>query len=258
MVARYSLLLSALWLTILCRTSLGEDMISETQKLAYPFTSDGRLQLSNQNGSVQIVGDDINEVRIEATKKARSQSELAAIRISVEQKEKLIAVKTIWDNISRRRVDSSVEYRIVVPRVFAAIEVITANGAVSAKNLDAETSLRSANGAIDAENVLRPMTLESLNGSVSLTQSQNAPAAKLSTTNGSITLTLPSSASVAVNAQTKVGKIQSDLPDKQRRRINVVGEELQATLGGGANPIQLRTVNGIIRIETGRVNTSTQ
>jgi len=93
MFARYSLLLSIFWLTIPLRTVFGEDMISETQKLTYPFTSDSRFQLSNQNGSVQIVGDDINEVRIEATKKAHSQSELAAIRISVEQKEKAIGIK---------------------------------------------------------------------------------------------------------------------------------------------------------------------
>ncbi len=120
MFARYSLLLSILWLTIPFRTVFGEDMISETQKLTYPFTSDSRFQLSNQNGSVQIVGDDINEVRIEATKK--DQFELAAIRISVEQKEKAVVIKTIWDNTSRRRVDSSVEYRIWVTRLFAAIE----------------------------------------------------------------------------------------------------------------------------------------
>jgi len=250
MFARYSLLLSILWLAIPFRIGLGEDMISETQKLIYPLTSDSRFLLSNQNGSVQIVGEDINEVRIEATKKAHSQSELAAIRISVEQKEKAIMIKTIWDNPSRRRVDSRVEYRISVPRLFAAIEIITANGNVFAKDLDAETSLRSANGAIDAHDVLGPLTLESLNGSVSLTQSQKTSAAKLSTTNGAITLTLPASASVSVNAQTKVGQIQSDLPETQRRRVNVVGEALRATLGNGANPIQLRTVNGIIRIQT--------
>jgi hypothetical protein len=122
MFARDSLLLSIFWLTIPFRTVLGEDMISETQKLTYPFASDSRFQLSNQNGSVQIIGDDVNEVRIEATKKAHSQSELAAIRISVEQKEKAVVIKTIWDNTSRRRIDSSVEYRIWVTRLFAAIE----------------------------------------------------------------------------------------------------------------------------------------
>jgi hypothetical protein len=39
-------------------------------------------------------------------------------------------IKTIWDNTSRRRVDSSVEYRVWVPRLFAAIEVNTANGTI--------------------------------------------------------------------------------------------------------------------------------
>jgi DUF4097 and DUF4098 domain-containing protein YvlB len=250
MFARRSVLLSILWLLIPGTTGFGEDMISETQKFSYPFTSDSRFQLSNQNGSVEIVGDDSNEVRIEATKKAHSQSELAAINISVEQKEKAIVVKTIWDNTSRRRVDSSVEYHIFIPRHLGGIEISTANGNVSAKNLDAETALRSANGAIEALDVLGPLTLESLNGSVALTQNQNTAAAKLSTTNGAISLTLPASASVSVNAQTKVGRIQSDLSGSQKRRVNIVGEELQATLGAGANPIQLRTVNGTIRIQT--------
>jgi DUF4097 and DUF4098 domain-containing protein YvlB len=250
MFARHSFWLSILWVTIPFRIGLGEEMISESQKFTYPFTSDSRFQLSNQNGSVEIVGDDSNEVRIEAIKKAHSQSELAAIHVSVEQKDRTIMVKTIWDNSSRRRVDSSVEYRVSIPRHFAAIEVTTANGSVSAKDLDAETSLRSANGAIEARDVVGPVTLESLNGSVALTQSQNAPAAKLSTTNGSISLTLPSSANVSVDAQTRVGQIQSDLPANQRRRVNVVGEELRGTLGEGANLIQLRTVNGTIRIKT--------
>jgi DUF4097 and DUF4098 domain-containing protein YvlB len=250
MFARYSFWLSILRLTASFSVGLGQEMISETQRFTYPFTSDSRFQLSNQNGSMQIVGDDSNEVRIEAIKKAHSRSELAAIDVSVEQKDKAIAIKTIWDNSSRRRVDSSVEYRVSIPRHFAAIEIMTANGSVSAKDIDAETFLRSANGAIEASDVLGPVTLESLNGSVTLSQSQNAPAAKLSTTNGSISLTLPSSASVSVNAQTRVGQIQSDLPAKQRRRVNVVGEELRATLGDGANPIQLRTVNGTIRIKT--------
>jgi hypothetical protein len=35
-----------------------------------------------------------------------------------------------------------------------------------------------------------------------------------------------------------------------RRRVDIVGEELRATLGSSANPIQLRTVNGTIRIQT--------
>jgi DUF4097 and DUF4098 domain-containing protein YvlB len=252
MFARYWFWLSILWLTVSFRIGFSEEMISETGKFSYPFASESRLQLSNQNGSVQILGDDSNEVRIEAIKKAHTQSELAAIHVSVEQNDKAIAIKTIWDDSSRRRVDSSVEYRISIPRHFAEIEIITANGSVSAKNFEAETSLRSANGAIEASDLLGSLTLESLNGSVALTQNQNAPAAKLSTTNGSISLTLPASANVSVSAQTKVGQIQSDLPANQRRRVNVVGEELRTTLGDGANPIRLRTVNGTIRIQTKR------
>jgi hypothetical protein len=57
MFARYWFWLSILWLTVSFRTGLSEEMISETQKFSYPFTSDNRFQLSNQNGSVQIEPD---------------------------------------------------------------------------------------------------------------------------------------------------------------------------------------------------------
>jgi hypothetical protein len=36
----------------------------------------------------------------------------------------------------------------------------------------------------------------------------------------------------------------------RKRRANVVGEELQATLGAGTNPIQLRTTNRTVLIQT--------
>jgi hypothetical protein len=80
---------------------------------------------------VQIVGDDSNEVRIEATKKARSQSELAAIRISVEQKENAIVIKTIWDNPSRRRVDLvGEELRATLGSGKNPIQLRTVNGTI--------------------------------------------------------------------------------------------------------------------------------
>jgi DUF4097 and DUF4098 domain-containing protein YvlB len=250
MFAPSSLLLSLLCLTAPLTTSFGADMVSETQKFAYPLTSDSRFQLSNQNGSVEIVGEDTNEVKIEATKKARSQSELAGIKILIEQKDKAIVVQTTRDNAAPRPKDISVEYRIFVPRHLAAVDVVLSNGSVVAKNLEAAVTLRSTNGAIEATDVLGAADLESENGSVALTQIHTASTAKLLTTNGSISLTLPASASVSLQAKTTVGRIQSDLPSNQRRRVNIVGEELQATLGAGASPIQLRTVNGAIQIQT--------
>jgi hypothetical protein len=111
MFARYWFWLSILWLTVSFRTGLSEEMISETQKFSYPFTSDSRFQLSNQNGSVQIVGDDSNEVRIEAIKKAHSQSELAAIHVSVEQKDKAIALGDGANPIQLRTVNGTIQIR---------------------------------------------------------------------------------------------------------------------------------------------------
>jgi DUF4097 and DUF4098 domain-containing protein YvlB len=82
------------------------------------------------------------------------------------------------------------------------------------------------------------------------TEDQSSPSAKLMTKNGSVSLTLPATASASLNAETTVGQIESDLPGAQKNRLNMGGEELKAKLGTGENPIQLRTVNGSIRIQT--------
>jgi hypothetical protein len=81
MPTRFSVLLSALLLITWIKTGFGEDLVSETQKFTYPFNSDGRIRVSNQNGLVAIAGEDIEEVRIEATKKAHSRAELAAMHV---------------------------------------------------------------------------------------------------------------------------------------------------------------------------------
>jgi len=60
MFARYSILLSIFWLTIPFGTVLGEDMISETQKLTYPFTPDSRFQLSRRKGEARIQNPELN------------------------------------------------------------------------------------------------------------------------------------------------------------------------------------------------------
>jgi len=87
MFARYSLLLSILWLTIPFRTVFGEDMISEPRNSPIHHLRQSIPALQPKRFRADV-GDDINEVRIEATKK--DQFELAAIRISVEQKEQAI------------------------------------------------------------------------------------------------------------------------------------------------------------------------
>ena len=66
------------------------------------------------------------------------------------------------------------------------------------------------------------------------------------TTNGSITLTLPSDLRAGLTARTTNGSVQTDFP------ITVQGtfrkNRLEGEINGGGASIELRTTNGSIRI----------
>ena len=70
--------------------------------------------------------------------------------------------------------------------------------------------------------------------------------AELTSSNGSITLTVPAAFSGQVDASTSTGKIRTDLPVTVQGPI---GKSLKGTVGGGAGTLKLRTSNGSIQIK---------
>jgi len=67
------------------------------------------------------------------------------------------------------------------------------------------------------------------------------------TTNGGVTLNVPSGYSAALEVGTVNGGIRSDFPTAAPDRR---GRTLRATLGSGGPLLKLRTVNGGVRIQT--------
>ena len=68
--------------------------------------------------------------------------------------------------------------------------------------------------------------------------------------NGAITVTLPASASVSVDAETMNGRVSSDWNDVEihgRRQNHASG-----TIGSGGRDLELSTMNGSIRLRRAR------
>jgi len=68
--------------------------------------------------------------------------------------------------------------------------------------------------------------------------------------NGSLTVSLPESASTEVKARTVNGDISTDFPLTVRGRM--VGRKLDGTLGSGGRSLSLETVNGSIALRKGK------
>ena len=176
---------------------------------------------------------------------------------------------------------SGVDFDVVVP-VETQVDVDTSNGAVSIDHIDEAIRLDTSNGAIDVYDCSGSLTadtsngrievvrfggdvfLDTSNGELWLEQVTGAVDAETSngsahyvgnpalgynrirTSNGSITVRVPTDASIAFTASTSSGRIRSSLPLVG----DTEGKDWEAELNPPAMvTFDLRTSNGTIRIE---------
>jgi hypothetical protein len=109
------------------------------------------------------------------------------------------------------------------------VELKTSNGAITVKDHYGELNGRTSNGAIDAD-VILPRRAECI----------------LKTSNGSITLSIPSTTSAMIEASTSSGKVEV-----QNLDVTIVKTgktEIKGKIGNGEGDIDLGTSNGAILI----------
>lgn len=209
----------------------------------------GTLNLTSDQGSVDVHSHDGDDVRIIATMKARTYSEAKAeewfdrfdisfkndgndVNVLGERKD-----KSLW-----QRVRLGVHYDVLVPETYN-LKIKTAGGKISVADLQGEADLHTSGGSITAGQISGPIAAQTSGGSIRLENSDGS--ADLKTSGGSITVGEVSGTVVArtsggsiklkgvhgnVNARTSGGSIQADL-------LSQINE-----------PAELRTSGGSIRL----------
>lgn len=234
----------------------------ETEKFeqSYPINANGRVSVSNVNGSVIVEAWDKNEVRLEATKIADSRESLSDVEIKVDSRLDSFSVETdykSWKSSDRRNENRyrklEVEFRLWVPRTAVLNEIETVNGSVTVSNFVNVTKISAVNGNVQAVNLRGAANLSTVNGEVTADFDRLETGSKinLSTVNGRVNLTIPSDANATIKADSLNGSITNDfgLPV---RKGEYVGRDLYGKIGSGEVQIRLNSVNGKLAI--GRKN----
>lgn len=239
-------------------------VLDETERFeqTYPLNSNGKVSVSNINGSITVEAWDRNEVRLEVTKIADSKETLQDVEIKIDSKPDYFEVETdygSWNRGNKNWKNSrklEVEFRLSVPRTAVLDEIETVNGSVTVSNFTNYTEISAVNGSVKATNLRGTAKLSTVNGTTNAEFERLQPGDKinLSTVNGSVNLTIPSDANATVKADTVNGAIKNDfgLPV---RKGKYVGRDLYGKIGGGETEIKLNSVNGglsIIRKNDGR------
>lgn len=235
----------------------------ETEKFeqSYPLNANGRVNVSNVNGSITVEAWDRNEVKLEYTKVADSKERLSDVEVKIESKPEYFSIETDYgswkNNNSGNRWKNggklNVEMRLMVPRGAVLNEIETVNGSVAVSNFTNVTRVSAVNGSVNATNLRGTAKLSTVNGEVAADFDRLETGSKitLETVNGRANLIIPSDANATVRADSLNGNITNDfgLPV---RKGKYVGRDLYGRLGSGDVQIRLNSVNGGLSI--GRKN----
>ncbi|MBS1794400.1 MAG: DUF4097 family beta strand repeat protein [Acidobacteria bacterium] len=234
--------------------------LDETERFeqTYPLSPNGRVSVSNVNGSITIETWDRSEVKLEAVKTADDKNRLADVEIRIDAQKDALSIETDYDNWKRDsgnrgwRNDGklTVDYRLTVPKGAVLDEIETVNGSVTITNAANRTKASAVNGQVIATNLRGTANLSTVNGTVEASFDELSAASRitLETVNGQVNLTVPSDVNATLRADTVNGSINNDfgLPV---RKGQYVGRDLYGRIGSGEVQIRLNSVNGPLNIK---------
>jgi DUF4097 and DUF4098 domain-containing protein YvlB len=232
--------------------------LDETERFeqSYPLNPNGRVSVSNINGSITVEAWDRNEIRLEAVKTADSRETLAEVELRIESRPDSFSIETDYgswknrDGQKWRERKLRVDFRLMAPRGAVLDEIESVNGSITLSNFTNQTKASAVNGEIRATNLRGTANLSTVNGTTSADFETVQPNSRisLSTVNGSVNLLLPSDINATVKADTVNGNISNDfgLPV---RKGQYVGRDLHGRIGTGEAQINLDSVNGGLNIK---------
>lgn len=230
--------------------------VTEKFDQTYPLPADGRVSVTNINGSIVVEAWDRNEVRVEATKIADSQETLNEVQIKVNTRVDAIRVEADWGSWkfrdgsdSNRNQRIEVQFKISAPRGAVLNSIETINGSVTLAEFTNLTKASAVNGNVNAGNLRGAASLSTVNGEVKAEFDRVDQGSKISlhTVNGAVRLVLPSD----VNATLKADSLNGDITNEfglPVRKGQFIGRNLYGRLGSGDVQIKLNSVNGPLSI----------
>ena len=222
----------------------------------YQLDANGRLEINNVNGKIDVEPSTGNTIDITALKKARGSSPEAA-KAALERANIVEDVSTGRIKIDTKVANQSginlggnnvqVEYHVKVP-AGAEVKFTTVNGGIEITGLTGRITAETTNGGVTTRDVGGQLDASTTNGGLDIDLSRVPEGGvKLEFTNGGLKMRMPRDAKATISASITNGGISAgDLP------IETTGESsrrrLEGRLNGGGGRIQIEGTNGGITL----------
>jgi len=203
-----------------------------------------RLSLDNENGGVEIVSWERNEVEVNGTKFASSEDQLRDVKIETNATPSLVTVRTLRQRTMHGG-NSGARFTIRVPKHMILDRIHSTNGSINVESVAAPVTLESTNGALHFTRVEGKIEGRTTNGSIELTSCVGD--ARLNSSNGRIDGELNGG---MVDARTTNGDISlrlSKLDGKGPLRMSTSNGSIDVTLDAG-HEMKASTTNSSITV----------
>jgi hypothetical protein len=227
----------------------GRDAVRHCLSLEADFSDTGTIEVDGgMNGGVSVEGwsGDGVEVRARVWANARSTEraeELAnAVRVSMDG-----GRLSARGPDTARRESWGVSWEVMVPRD-TDLDIETHNGGISVSDVRGRIEFEALNGGVHLNSVAGDVVGHTTNGGLHIEldgSNWSGEGLDVETTNGGITLSVPSDYSAQLETGTVNGGIDIDFPVMVQGKI---GRSLSATLGEGGPTVRAVTTNGGVRV----------
>jgi hypothetical protein len=220
----------------------------------WPGAQVQKVEVRGSNGRIEIEAAPVDRVTMEArirTRDGRSVKPHDVLAVKLDG-----STLTIRERGSRGTIFSfgkkgrQIDLKLLVPARME-IDAETVNGRVVVEGVAAAMKLGSVNGRIELSTPGAEVEASTVNGSIRAEFHQRFVGAKLSTVNGSIGVEVPSNASLDLDIHQVNGSFRTDLPVVVE---STGGRGSHGSLHGGQYPLEINTVNGSVRLRQADVH----
>ena len=229
--------------------------LEETFEQVYKVQPTANVTITNCDGTVFVYGSNVNEARVEATKRAFTRERLKQIAINVSVQQGSISINTKlppkrkWALFDR---SGTVDYTIVLPATANISELDMDAGEVFVDGMRGQTvKARLGSGQMFDHNCFGNLMLAVDRGTLTLAYDwweARKFSIQANITRGNAWAFLPSDAAFHLVAETGDGKIANDFEESAKRRIKEVTKVDMLVRGGGEAGVTMHAREGNIKI----------
>ncbi|MGC2399874.1 MAG: DUF4097 family beta strand repeat-containing protein [Acidobacteriaceae bacterium] len=222
----------------------------EVRRATFPLGGD-HLGVTSKNGGIAVVGEDRNDVAVEARVEVRaeSQEEVNSLLHQVQIETSGDQIRDSGPESRSGRTGYSVSYRLHVPRVLKT-DLRTMNGGIAISHLEGDIAFDTTNGGVQLDDLAGNVHGDTVNGGLEIKLTGDrwkGEGLRARTTNGGVNLRIPQHYSAHLEAGTVNGGVSVDFP------VTVQGEiknRISTDIGSGGAVVQAETTNGGVQIRS--------